>query len=103
MDWGGDGVNADTLSPLAEVATVDSVPIVQQMPRLASPGCGLDHLPPDPGCNGIGSYIDVDQLAPAMGDEHQHVQRLERQGGHHEQVGRPQMVSVVAQKRSPRL
>src|SRR5262249_10093870 len=103
MDWGGDGVDADTLSPLTEVTTVRSVPIVQQMPRLASPGCGLDHLPPDPGCNGIGGYIDMDQLAPSMGDEHQYVQRVEVQCRHREQVGCPQMVSVFAQKRPPRL
>jgi hypothetical protein len=43
------------------------------------------------------------QLAPAMGDEHQHVQRLERQRGHAQQIGGPEMVSMVAQERAPGL
>jgi LysM repeat protein len=34
---------------------------------------------------------------------HEHVQRLERKGGHREQVGGPQVVGVVCQERAPRL
>jgi hypothetical protein len=40
----------------------------------------------------------VHQLAPPKGDEDQHLQRLERQRGYGEQIGRPQMVGMVAQE-----
>src|SRR5438067_12649448 len=66
----------------------------EQMTRLATPRRRLDHLAPDPGGGRVGGHIDVHELAPAMGDEHQHVERLERERGYHEQVSSPQEVGV---------
>jgi hypothetical protein len=66
VDRGGDGVDADTLGALAEVAAVDRVAIPHQMAWLASPGCRLDHLSPYPGGSWIGSHVDMHQLAPTM-------------------------------------
>src|SRR5205823_9607730 len=68
-----------------------------------APWCGLDELPPHPGCRRVGRQVDMRQLAPAVGDEHQHVQRLERQCGDAQQIGGPEMVSMVAQERAPGL
>ena len=75
----GDGINADSFGPLAEVAPVDRVVITQQMAWLVAPGRRLDHLPPHPGSRRIGRHVDVDQFPPTVGDEHEHVQRLERE------------------------
>jgi hypothetical protein len=71
----GDGIDADALGSLAQVAAVHRVAITEQMPRLATPGRRLEHLPPDPGRRGTGGHVDVHQLTPTVGDEHQDVQR----------------------------
>ncbi len=82
VDQTGDGVDADASGALTKVTAIDSVTIMQQMVWLVAPRCGLDHLSPDPGRRGVGRHVDVDQLAPTVGDEHQHIQRLERQRGY---------------------
>jgi hypothetical protein len=43
------------------------------------------------------------QLATAVGDKHQHTQCLERQCGDAQQIGGPEVVSMVAQERRPGL
>ena len=92
----GDDIDTDAPSALAEVAPVYRVPITEQVPRLAPPGCRLDQLTPDPRGSRVGGHVDVHQLAPSLADKDQHVQRLERQGGHREQISRPQVMGVVA-------
>ena len=112
---------------LAKVAPVDDISIPQQMARLASPGCRLDDLSPDPGGGRVGRHVDVHQLAPTVGDEHQHLnqghdgtymattlgpcrsqlgfglERLEGEGLHRQQVRGPHVVGVVGQERPPAL
>jgi hypothetical protein len=90
-------------SALSELAAIDGIPIAEQMAGFLVPGRGLDELPPHPGCGRVGRHVDMHELAPAVGDEHQHMQRLERQRGHAQQIGGPQMVSMVAQERAPGL
>src|SRR5260370_3779447 len=102
VDWSGDGVDAGALGA-AEVAAIDRIAISEQVAWSVAPGRGLDDLPPHPGCRRAGRHIDMHQLAPTMGDEHHHVQRLERQGGAGQQIGGPEMVSMVAQERAPAL
>ena len=94
----GDAINTDPLGTLAKVAPVDGISIPQQMAWLASPGCRLDDLSPHPSGRRAGGHIDMHQLASAMRDEHQHVQRLERQSRHREQIRGPQVMSVVGQE-----
>src|SRR5437764_9267439 len=55
------------------------------------------------GSSRLGGHIDMHQLTPAVGDEDQHVQRLEGERRDGEQVRCPQVVSMVAQERSPGL
>jgi hypothetical protein len=64
------------LGSLTEIAPVDGIPIAQQA-RTGAPGCCLDQLAPDPSGRRAGRHVHMHQLAPATGDEHQHVQRLE--------------------------
>ena len=44
----GDGIDTDASGTPVEVAAIDRIPIVQQMPRLMSPRCRLEQLAPDP-------------------------------------------------------
>ena len=97
----GDRVDADPSGALAEVATIDRIAIALQMPWLVAPGCCLDQLTPDPRGGRVGRHVHVHQLAPTMGDEDQHVQYPERQRGHGQQVGSPQIVSMIAQQCPP--
>src|SRR5437588_1007420 len=98
-----DGIDTDPSGLLVEVGAIDRVPIAEQVPRLIAPGRRLDQLTPHPGGSRAGGHVDMHQLTPTMGDEDQHVQRLEGQGGLGEQVGRPQVVSMVAQEGAPGL
>jgi hypothetical protein len=87
----------------AEVAPVDRIAIAQQMARLAAPGRRLDQLSPDPGRRRVRRHVDMQQLAPAMGNRHEHVHRHEREGGDREQVGGPEVMRMVAQEHPPGL
>jgi hypothetical protein len=103
VNGGSDGIDADASGSLAGVAPVDRIPIVQQMARFLTPGRCLDELTPASGGGRVGGHVDVHQLAPAVGDEDQHVQRLEHEGGDGEQVGGPRVVRVVGRKGAPGL
>src|SRR6266545_6211312 len=98
-----DSVDADALSALSKLGAIDGIPIAEQMAGFPAPWCGLDELPPHPSCRRVGCHVDMHQLASAVGDEYQHVQRLERQRGHRQQIGGPKVVSMVAQERAPGL
>ena len=91
----GNGVDAGAPGSLAKIATVDRISIAQQMPWLLAPGRRLDQLLPHPGSSWVSRHVDVHQLAQTVGDEDQHVQRLEREAGHREEVGRPEVVGMV--------
>ena len=88
---------------LREVAPVDGVPIAEQEARPAAPRGGLDQLAPDPGGGRVRGDVHVHQLAPAVGDEHEHVERLERQRLDRAQVRRPDRAGVVGEERAPGL
>ena len=63
------------------------------MARLASPGRRFDHLAPHPGRGRVRGDVHVHQFPPAVSDEHQHVERLERECLHSQQIGGPQVVT----------
>ena len=73
----GDGVDTDPSGPLAEVAAIDHIMIMEQMAWLGAPRRGLDQLSPHPGRSRVGGDVRVQQFPPAVSDEHQDVERLE--------------------------
>src|SRR5947209_8680245 len=99
----GDGIDTDPSGSLAEVAPVHHVSIPQQMARLLAPRCRLDELAPDPGSGRVRRDVDMHQLAPTVGNEDQHVQGLEGERGHREQISSPEVVRMVGQERAPGL
>ncbi len=62
---------------LAEVGAPDSVTVMDQISRLAVPGCGFGQLPPDPSGGRMGGHVEVNKLATPMTDEEDDVERLE--------------------------
>jgi hypothetical protein len=66
--------------------------ITEQMAGLVAPRRRLDDLPPHPGGSRVRRHVDMHQLTSAVGDEHEHVERLEREGLHGQQVGSPEVV-----------
>ena len=99
----GDGIDTDPSGSLTEVTAIHRIPISKEVTWFVSPGRRLDQLAPDPGGSRIGRHVDVHQLTPLMRDEDQHVQRLEGEGLHGQQVYRPEVVGVVGQERAPGL
>jgi hypothetical protein len=100
-DWRGNSVDSDTPGAVSEIADIDGLAIAEQMPRFLAPRRGLEELPPHPRCCRAGRHVDLHQLTPPMRDEHQHVQRLERQRRHGKEVSSPYVMRVVAQERAP--
>ena len=98
-----DGVDTDPTGTLAEVTAVHGISIAEHMAWLVTPRRGFDHLAPHPGRGRVRGHMDVHEFAPTMGNEDQHVQGLEGEGGHREQVSGPQVMGVVAQERPPDL
>ena len=74
----------------ATAPALDSV--TEQLTWLAPPGRRLDELAPHPGRGRVRGDVDVQQLTPTMGDEHQHVKRLEGESLHRQQVRCPHVV-----------
>src|SRR5207248_6396625 len=55
----GDSIDTDPSGPLAEVAPVHRIVIMEQVARLVTPGRRLDHLAPDPGRGRVGGDVHV--------------------------------------------
>ena len=67
------------------------------------PGESVRHLPGDPLDSGIGSDADRDQSPAGMTQDHQAVERLERDGAYDEQIQRSDAGRVITQESLPTL
>src|SRR5260370_15082474 len=85
--------NASELAP--EVSTVHIVPITNEVSRLTAPGGGFDHLSPDPGRRRARGDLALNQPPPLVTDEEEHIQALEADRLHHEQVCRPDSLDLI--------
>src|SRR5712692_2811022 len=85
--------NASELAP--EVSTVHIVPITDQVSRLTAPGGGFDQLSPDPGRRRASGDLALNQLPALVADEEEHIQALEADRLHHEQVCRPDSLDLI--------
>ena len=70
---------------------------------LLAPGRCLDHLSADPRCGRVGCRVHVHEFSPAVGEEHQNVQRLEGERLHRQQIRGPEVGRVVGQEGPPGL
>jgi hypothetical protein len=60
-DGGPEASDAKLAQTEVEAAAVNSIAIMNQMSRLASPGCGIDYLTPNP-CGGrAGGHVEVNE------------------------------------------
>jgi len=74
--------DAEVSRPPDGVATVDRIPVPHQVPRRAPPRGGRDQLAPDPSGGRVRRDVQVDELAPGVLDEDEHVQPPERERLH---------------------
>ena len=73
-------LDAEPRGSPSEVGIPDPIVIVNQISRLAFPGCGFDQLPPDPGGGALSSHLEVDKFATAVANEGEDVEGLEGLG-----------------------
>src|SRR6266571_8214426 len=91
------------LASLLPKSAVHIVPITDQVLRLTAPGSGFNQLPPDPSRCRAGGDIEMSSLPALVAEKEEHVQGLEADRLHHEQVRRPDALDLVAHERSPGL
>ena len=94
---------ADAKPPYScvDVDAIDPIPVMNQIARLLAVRRGVEELLPDPGHRWVLGDVEVDQVAAGMLDEEEHVQGLEGQGLHHEQVHGPDRGELVVQEGAP--
>src|SRR5712692_9835426 len=95
--------HAKSGEPGVEVFAVDVVAVVDQVARLSAPGSCIDQLLPDPGRGGIGGDVQVHEFTPAVTHKEQDIQRPETDRLHHQEVGGPDPLRLIAQERPPGL
>jgi len=81
-------LDAHVLDLSGEVVTKDSVPISQQITGCRVPGERIAKLLGGPFRGGMGSDVEVQYAPPLMGQHQEHVQNLEADSRHGEEVGR---------------
>ncbi len=81
----------------------DAVVIMEQICRLLPKRRGLAYLLDHPLCGGMRRHRDVLDDPPIMADEHQHVEHLEAERRHGEEVHRPDGLPMIGKKRAPGL
>jgi len=74
---------------------------MNQVARLLALWRGIQELLPDPGHRWMLRDIELDQVPARMLDEEEHIQCLEGQGLHHEQIRRSDPGDLVAQEGAP--
>ncbi len=87
--WRADPACAKPPDPRVEVDAIDPIAVMNQIARLLAVRGGVEQLLPDPGHRWVLGDIEMDQVTAGMLDEKQHIERLEGQGLHHEQVRGP--------------
>ena len=103
LNRGPQALDSQAGGALAEVGAPDPVTVMDQISRLAVPGCGFDQLPPDP-CGGwMGGQLEVDKLTTPVTDEEDDVERLEGQGLENKEVGGPDRLRMVSKEGAPTL
>src|SRR2546425_5236461 len=73
-------LDAEPSRTLDELATVDGVPVADQVRGRATPRRRVDQLTPDPGGGRLRRDGEVLELAPGVRDEEQDVERPKGQG-----------------------
>jgi len=98
-----DGLDADPGGARDEGGTVATVTIPEEVLRLVAPRRGGDRLAPDPVGGRMCSHIEVDEPPSVVGDEEEHEERVEGNGGHGEEVGGPNVRCMIAEEGAPGL
>ena len=99
--WGGDD-GLDTYAFEGGLAGHEErITIVQQEARSRVPGKSLANLLNNPGCSGIGGYVEMDDATAFMVDQDQDVEYPEEDGRHGEEVHRHDLTGMIFQEGLP--
>jgi hypothetical protein len=88
---------------LHEIVAENPVPISQEITRCRVPGKRVPELLSGPFCGRMRRYADVENPAPVVCQHQEHVQDLEPDGWHGEEVDRDQALEMVGKKGPPSL
>ena len=78
--------DAQTGQLTVKVPAIDSIPVVDEKPRLPAPGRCFQELLPDPGSGRTRGDVEVEQLSPLVATEKEDLEGPEGQGLDDEQV-----------------
>src|SRR5437870_11538820 len=87
----------------SEVIHEDSIAVAQQVARQLGKGKGFPQLLSRPLRGGVGGHIAVQNATPVMGQYQKHVEDLETDRGHGEEVDGDQLLGVILQECAPGL
>jgi hypothetical protein len=88
---------------LHEIIPENPIPIPQEITRCRVPGKRIAELLSGPFGRWMRRYAEVENPAPVVCQNKEHVQDLKPDGGHGEEVDRDQALEMVDQKRPPSL
>ena len=96
-------VNAHSLNPVPEMATVNSVTVPNQISRHNIFGECFDDLLRGPFCRGMLRHIEMQHTATLMCQDHEYKEDSQLQGGNGKEVDGDQLTDMVTQKSLPGL
>ena len=88
---------------LSEVRAEDSIAVAQQVARQLVEGKGIPQLLPRPLRGRVRGHVAVENAPSVMGQNQKHIENLETEGGHAEEVDRDQLREVIVQEGAPGL
>ena len=100
---GQDFANAHVSHLFSEVVPKDPIAVPQHVTRGLVKGKGLPQLLSRPHRGWVGGHIEVQNATPVMGQHQKHVEDLEADRGHREEVDGDQLVGMILQKCAPGL
>src|SRR5262245_60988123 len=101
--WSGqDLVDSHALDAPHELVAVETVTITEQVGRSRVMREGLDDLPSRPLGRGVVGDVEVDELTAVVGEDDEHEEQAEGEGGDHEEVDRDELAEVRSEEDAPR-
>ena len=85
----------------SEIMAENGITVAQQVARKLSEGKGLAHLLSRPLCSWVGGNIEVQNATPVMGQHQKHVENLEADRRHSEEIDGGQLLHMIVKECPP--
>src|SRR5712691_160384 len=93
--------NAQAAGSTAEFGSIDAVAIADEITARVAVITGVDELLAGPHCRRAPRYAEVCDLSVAMANDEEHIQRLEAERAHTQEIARPEVLGVFLQEHLP--